>query len=74
MQQSQFVVYEDASGGWRWRHIADNGRIIADSSESYVSKYNAERARDRAIELTAELWAHEDVTRRHSSESLEEEI
>ncbi|MGY3264629.1 MULTISPECIES: DUF1508 domain-containing protein [unclassified Lysobacter] len=29
---------------WRWRLVADNGEIIADSSEGYVSKYDCEYA------------------------------
>ncbi len=30
-----FVIYRDKSGGWRWRLKAGNGRIVADSAESY---------------------------------------
>ena len=29
---------------WRWRLVAENGEIIADSSEGYVSKYDCEYA------------------------------
>ncbi len=50
-RQAKFEVYEDSAGEWRWRGIAGNGEIIADSSEGYTRKYDAERARDRAIEL-----------------------
>jgi hypothetical protein len=35
------------------------GEYIADSGEGYASKENAMRARDSAIELAAEQWAHE---------------
>ena len=38
---TQFDFYTDASGGWRWRVKATNGRIIADSGESYVSRQGA---------------------------------
>jgi uncharacterized protein YegP (UPF0339 family) len=31
-------VYRDASGEWRWRVKAANGRVIADSGESYVKQ------------------------------------
>ena len=31
-------VYEDRKGEWRWRIIAKNGKIIADSGEGYNSK------------------------------------
>jgi uncharacterized protein len=33
-----YEVYRDAGGYWRWRYVASNGRIIADSGESYVNK------------------------------------
>ena len=28
-------VYQDVRGEWRWRFIAPNGRILADSGEGY---------------------------------------
>lgn len=31
-------VYRDKKGEWRWRMVARNGRIIADSGESYKRK------------------------------------
>lgn len=36
-----FHLYRDAALLWRWRLIASNGRIIADSAESYTTKANA---------------------------------
>lgn len=60
MEQSRFEVYEGEDGLWYWRHVADNGEQLSRSSEGYYSKWNAERARDRAVELTAEEWARED--------------
>ena len=30
-----FQVYEDAAGEWRWRLVAGNDRIIAESGEGY---------------------------------------
>ncbi|MBV9928295.1 MAG: DUF1508 domain-containing protein [Acidobacteria bacterium] len=33
-----FQVYSDAAGGWRWRLVAGNNRLIADSGESYQHK------------------------------------
>jgi uncharacterized protein YegP (UPF0339 family) len=38
------AVYQDRAGGWRWRMKAPNGRIVADSAESYVRRRTAERA------------------------------
>lgn len=28
-------VYKDALGEWRWRKLADNGNVIAESGEGY---------------------------------------
>jgi uncharacterized protein YegP (UPF0339 family) len=36
--------YVDSSGGFRWRLLATNGKIIADSAEAYVSAYSLDRA------------------------------
>jgi hypothetical protein len=33
-----FQVYEDAAGEWRWRLVAGNDEIIADSGEGYRDK------------------------------------
>ena len=40
-------VYEDKGGGWRWRRVSSNGRIVADSGESYTRKFDAEEAAER---------------------------
>jgi uncharacterized protein len=32
------VVYEDESGDFRWRLVAQNGEIISDSAEGYRHK------------------------------------
>ncbi len=45
-------IYQDASGGWRWRAIAKNGKIMGDSGESYANKANAKRAAMRFRRLT----------------------
>lgn len=37
-------VYQDAAGEYRWRLVAHNGRIIADSGESYTTRGNVRRA------------------------------
>lgn len=51
-------VYEqkrakDTAGrpGWRWRLRASNGHIVADGSEGYASRKNAERAARRVVAL-----------------------
>jgi uncharacterized protein YegP (UPF0339 family) len=37
-------IYRDANEEYRWRLVGSNGRIIADSAEGYVTKYNCEQA------------------------------
>jgi uncharacterized protein YegP (UPF0339 family) len=38
-----FELFEDAAGEWRWRLVAPNGNIVADSGEGYASKQGAKR-------------------------------
>lgn len=33
-----YQMYKDVATHWRWRLVAGNGRIIADSAESYWNK------------------------------------
>jgi uncharacterized protein YegP (UPF0339 family) len=33
-----YVIYRDQSTQWRWRLVAANNRILADSAESYWNK------------------------------------
>ena len=33
-----YVYYQDQKGEWRWRLKAANGKIVADSAESYTTK------------------------------------
>jgi hypothetical protein len=33
--------YQDAAGEFRWRLVAQNGRILADSAEGYVTEEGA---------------------------------
>jgi len=33
-----YQIYKDINQQWRWRYVAANGRIIADSAESYINK------------------------------------
>ncbi|WP_435361561.1 HVO_2922 family protein [Haloarchaeobius sp. DFWS5] len=42
-KHARFEVFEDNAGEWRWRLVASNGNIIADSGEGYKSKQGATR-------------------------------
>ena len=39
-----YRVYQDAAGEWRWRLVAANGAILADSAEGYTREADAVRA------------------------------
>lgn len=51
--RATFVVYQDTAGEYRWRLVAGNGEIIADSAEGYDSKANAHRAIDTVRALVS---------------------
>lgn len=39
-----YEMYKDVSGYWRWRLIAANSRIIANSGEGYYNKADCTHA------------------------------
>ena len=43
----ELVIYRDRAGQFRWRFIAPNGHMVADSGEGYVTRSNAVRAARR---------------------------
>lgn len=43
-------VYLDKAGEWRWRRIAGNGEIVADSGEGYSRKFDALMAAKRVFD------------------------
>jgi uncharacterized protein YegP (UPF0339 family) len=47
-----FEVYRDSADEWRWRLVASNGNIIADSGEGYSSKQGVKRGID-SVKRTA---------------------
>jgi uncharacterized protein YegP (UPF0339 family) len=44
--QSQFELYTDTAGAYRWRLRHDNGNIIADGSQGYASRESAMQGLD----------------------------
>jgi uncharacterized protein YegP (UPF0339 family) len=38
---AKFQIYKDKKGEFRWKLIASNGQMIANSGEGYTSKDNA---------------------------------
>lgn len=57
MREPRFEIYQDNDNEWRWRLVAVNGRIVADSAEGYASKSNAARAARTAVEIACEAGA-----------------
>lgn len=50
--------YQDTRGEWRWRVVAGNNKIIADSGEGYDSKWNAERAFEDVFDVDLSSTAY----------------
>lgn len=50
MKTAKIDLYE-AKDGWRWRMLAKNGRIVAESGEAYVRKAGALKAIQRMREI-----------------------
>jgi uncharacterized protein YegP (UPF0339 family) len=42
-QGSEYEVYRDTEGRWRWR-LWSSSDVIADSGQGYASEHDAERA------------------------------
>ncbi|MFB6141050.1 MAG: DUF1508 domain-containing protein [Halosimplex sp.] len=61
--QARFELYEDASEQWRWRLRHRNGNIVADSSQGYTRKHNAQKGmgsvRRNALGATTLLFERE---------------
>lgn len=56
---ASFRPYEDRAGEFRWRFVAGNGRIMADSAEGYSSASNVRRAIEDFRELVADATVEE---------------
>ncbi len=41
--RGKVVFYKDKAGEFRWRLVAPNGEIIADSGEGYTTKQNCQK-------------------------------
>ena len=42
----KYQIYKDKAGEYRWRYIAANGNIIADSGEGYINKSDCQNGID----------------------------
>lgn len=41
---AKIEIYRDEAGGWRWRLIARNGKIICTPGENFTSRKDARRS------------------------------
>jgi hypothetical protein len=53
----KIIVYKDRKKEWRWRLVARNGKIVAESGEGYKRK----RSALKTISLIGIAWAGDDV-------------
>ena len=64
------IYKSSADGLWRWRAVARNGRIMADSGEGYASRRNACRAVNTFVQAMSRpfvktvVFAHDERKRR----------
>lgn len=57
----KFAVYKDKNHQWRWRLRAKNGRIVADSGESYTRKSDLLSQLNKIINIAPETVKIETV-------------
>ena len=57
MKRDTIEVYKDAADRWRWRYVAQNGNVLADSGQSYTRRVDAVRAALEQAGLEAEVEA-----------------
>jgi uncharacterized protein YegP (UPF0339 family) len=50
---AMFELYKDGNGDWRWRLLANNKKVIADSGEGYRKRSECHKAVDRVRRLVA---------------------
>lgn len=41
MSERRVHIYKDDAGEYRWRRVAMNGEVVADSAEGYTRKHDA---------------------------------
>ena len=50
-KEVEVMFYLDKADEWRWRLVAGNGKVVADSSEGYVTKWGCKRGFKKSIGL-----------------------
>ena len=57
---SQFQLYKDTKGDFRWRLLADNHEVISVSSEGYVARADALRGIDIVRKMDGRTEVYQD--------------
>lgn len=52
-RRAGLIGFYKAKDGWRWRLTASNGRIIAESGEAYVRRYECRQSALRLARIVA---------------------
>lgn len=47
MRTDLVVLYRDTAGDWRWRYVAQNGYVLADSGQGYSRRIDCEQGARR---------------------------
>lgn len=47
MRTDRVELYQDTAGDWRWRYLAQNGHVLADSGQGYTRRIDCRRAARR---------------------------
>lgn len=50
LRRATMIVYP-AADGWRWRLVAPNGKLTADSGEAYIHRFDAKVAARRLADV-----------------------
>ncbi|MEM6988883.1 MAG: DUF1508 domain-containing protein [Myxococcota bacterium] len=68
-RKPKLLVYGSTLAGYRWRLIAANGRIVAASSEAFVSRRGAWRNAETTCDLLVILLLQEEIDRTDREEA-----
>lgn len=49
VKRDRVEVYRDTRGEWRWRYVAQNGHVLADSGEGYSRRIDCVNAAKRVV-------------------------
>lgn len=57
LRRDRVIVYRDVASDWRWRYVAQNSHVMADSGQGYSRRIDCMRAARRVVGLRPRLVA-----------------